>query len=90
MNTYHQHVLFHGHVQGVGFRYQAYQISKGYDVSGFIRNEADGTVRLEVEGEQKEVDGFVAAIQEELQPYIRKTDAHGGVREQQFFGFRIA
>ena len=50
MKVYHKKVVFRGHVQGVGFRYQTLDVAKGFDVSGFVRNEMDGTVTLEVEG----------------------------------------
>ena len=42
------HVIAHysGHVQGVGFRYQTLQVAKGFEVSGYVQNLADGRVLL--------------------------------------------
>ena len=45
-----RHILFRGHVQGVGFRYTARQLASRYDVTGFVRNLTDGRVELLVDG----------------------------------------
>ncbi len=90
MRVYHKKVVFKGHVQGVGFRYQTLDVAKGFDVSGFVRNEIDGSVTLEVEGEIKEVHEFIDAVEEELRTYIRETDESSENRDSLFSGFRIA
>jgi len=89
MKVYHKKVVFRGHVQGVGFRYQTLDVAKGFDVSGFVRNEMDGTVTLEVEGEIKEVHEFIDAVVEELRSFIREMDESSDQREAIFGGFRI-
>ena len=89
MNVYHKKVVFRGHVQGVGFRYQTLDVAKGFDVSGFVRNEIDGSVTLEVEGEIQEVHEFIDAVVEELRSYIRESDETSETREPLFNGFRI-
>ena len=43
-------VQYSGDVQGVGFRYTAVTIARGYNVSGYVQNLSDGRVRLVVEG----------------------------------------
>lgn len=40
-----------GDVQGVGFRYHLRGTAKALGLSGWVRNEGDGTVQGEVEGE---------------------------------------
>ncbi|WP_022885614.1 acylphosphatase [Glaciibacter superstes] len=45
-----QHVVVHGMVQGVGFRYSARQQATRLGITGFARNQQDGTVELEIEG----------------------------------------
>jgi len=89
MKVYHKKVTFRGHVQGVGFRYQTLDVAKGFDVSGFVRNEMDGSVTLEVEGEIREVHEFIDAVVEELRSFIRETDETSDQREPIFSGFRI-
>ncbi len=60
-----QKVIFHGRVQGVGFRYTAKQLALGFDIVGSVRNLKDGTVELQVMGEDSEVTEFIQEIVEE-------------------------
>ena len=53
-------VLYEGYVQGVGFRWTTKRIAQGYEVSGWVRNLADGRVELQVSGEDDEVAPFFA------------------------------
>ncbi len=46
-------VHFMGRVQGVGFRFTVQQMASTLPVSGFVRNEMDGSVFLLAEGEEK-------------------------------------
>ena len=43
-------LIFHGRVQGVGFRYTAKHLAGSLGLTGWVRNEYDGTVRMEVQG----------------------------------------
>ncbi len=47
-----------GHVQGVGFRYFAYRSANENSITGFVRNEYDGTVYIKACGEQESLDSF--------------------------------
>lgn len=82
-------VFFAGRVQGVGFRYQTLQVAKEFEVAGYVQNLPDGRVQLEVEGRPDEVAAFVAAVEERLHGYIRKTERHSARRAPQFQGFSI-
>ena len=46
-----EHIVFYGDVQGVGFRWKACQLAEQYDLTGWVRNEYDGSVTMEVQGE---------------------------------------
>lgn len=48
----HLNISIRGHVQGVGFRYSALKAAQSYGICGFIRNEPDGSVYIEAEGEE--------------------------------------
>jgi len=87
--THYEIISFTGHVQGVGFRYSALQVSKEFDVTGFVKNLPDGRVHLEVEGSKAQVNGFVAAIEERMHGHIRKTERNSRKREAEFQGFVI-
>ena len=58
-------IIFEGRVQGVGFRYATRQIALGFDVMGWVKNLADGSVELVLEGEDQEVQEFIEEITEE-------------------------
>ena len=45
-----KHLIFHGRVQGVGFRYRARHLADSLGLTGWVRNEYDGTVHMEVQG----------------------------------------
>lgn len=68
-------VIFEGRVQGVGFRYTVKDLSRGFDVCGWVRNLPDGNVELEVMGEPDEVDSFIREIAVES-PVARNIKNH--------------
>jgi acylphosphatase len=86
---HHEAVYFTGRVQGVGFRFTALQVAREFEVSGFVANLEDGRVHLEAEGEPKEVDSFIAAVQERMHGHVRKVDRVASRRSPQFSGFSI-
>lgn len=45
-----EHIIFHGRVQGVGFRYQAMYASRSFGLTGWVENLPDGSVEMEVQG----------------------------------------
>ncbi|MBX3357190.1 MAG: acylphosphatase [Phycisphaeraceae bacterium] len=53
-----QRVVYSGRVQGVGFRVTARGVALRHPVSGFVRNEADGSVMLEVQGDHATIELF--------------------------------
>jgi acylphosphatase len=72
MRRERRRVLFSGRVQGVGFRYTCQSLAARFEVSGYVRNLADGRVELVSEGDSVEIDRFLAAIQAEMGHYIRE------------------
>jgi acylphosphatase len=48
-----------GRVQGVGFRFSAVQKAEQYGVKGFVKNQVNGTVYIEAEGEPKDLNKFI-------------------------------
>ena len=44
-------IRFRGKVQGVGFRYHAKNAASSLGLTGWVRNESDGSVYMEVQGE---------------------------------------
>lgn len=83
-------IHYSGNVQGVGFRYSARSIAKGFAVVGFVKNLPDGRVQLVAEGAAKELDGFLAAIRERLGDYIVRQDQELLAAADEFTSFEIA
>lgn len=55
-------VIYQGHVQGVCFRARTVQCADQFIVQGYVNNRSDGTVYLFVQGQEAEVDGFLARV----------------------------
>ena len=64
-----KHIVFYGYVQGVGFRYRARHAADLYGCTGWVRNEWDGSVSMEIQGEEKQIDQVILAI--ERGTYVR-------------------
>lgn len=64
-------VRYTGRVQGVGFRATARSVASGFNVCGWVRNEPDGSVVLEAQGEPGEIDAMLAALRRSMGGFIR-------------------
>ena len=54
---------FQGWVQGVGFRYRARHAAQLYGCTGWVRNEYDGSVSMEIQGTESAIDNVILAIE---------------------------
>ena len=71
-----RHVFYEGRVQGVGFRWSAKNVARGYEVTGWIRNLPDGRVEMQACGDEDEIEAFLTAIAEsDLKSHIKKIEA---------------
>jgi acylphosphatase len=52
-------VRIKGQVQGVSFRYAAREEAARRNIRGFVRNERDGSVYMEIEGARESVEAFL-------------------------------
>ena len=62
-NIVRRYIRFYGQVQAVGFRWRATQAAKAYGVSGWVRNEYDDSVSMEIQGTQRRIDDVIASLQ---------------------------
>ena len=58
-----KHIVFSGQVQGVGFRWRAVQAARLYDCTGWCRNEWDGSVTMEIQGKEEDIDRVIQSIE---------------------------
>ena len=55
--------VFHGWVQGVGFRWHAKNAAAAVGATGWVRNEYDGSVTMELQGTEEQIDYVLLALQ---------------------------
>jgi acylphosphatase len=89
-NVFQLNCCFEGRVQGVGFRYQAACVAKGFEVTGSVKNLPDGRVHLYAEGEEGEVLAFQREVADELESYIRNAEIKTSTGARASCGFSIA
>ena len=57
-----RHIRFTGRVQGVGFRYQAKRAADIAGCTGWVRNESDGSVTMEIQGSRSRIDEVITEL----------------------------
>jgi len=62
-NIIRRHITFYGWVQGVGFRYRTRHAADLYGCTGWVRNEWDGSVSMEIQGTDENIDRVILAIE---------------------------
>jgi acylphosphatase len=85
-----KHVIFTGHVQGVGFRYAARGTARQYRVSGYVRNLPDGTVEMLVQGAPADIDNYLHDVQQEFAGHIHETQIEPAPVNPRHKSFEIA
>ena len=53
---------FYGSVQGVGFRYTARHAANMFRLTGYVKNEYDGSVTCEVQGDSDAIEAFIRTL----------------------------
>ena len=82
-------VRYEGHVQGVGFRFNVIKQSAGLKVNGFVRNEPDGSVLMDVEGSLGDLKNLLARVEAVMNENIEATDVTELPLAGQSGGFNI-
>lgn len=81
--------IFRGRVQGVGFRATAAHCARAYPVTGFVRNEPDGSVLCIAEGTSGDVEAFLDAVRQSMRCNIAASDSTLSAASGEFVGFVI-
>jgi len=74
-----QRVIFQGRVQGVGFRARSKSIAGRYPVTGWVRNEPDGTVMLEAQSDEQTLESFLNQLRKQTSGLVER-EIHAHVR----------
>ncbi|MFS0749994.1 acylphosphatase [Oceanobacillus sp. 1P07AA] len=70
----HVKVNVKGQVQGVGFRYFTQSLANENAIVGWVRNEDDGSVLIEAQGEQENMKNFLAEVENGPTKFSRVQD----------------
>ena len=70
-----KHIIFRGRVQGVGFRYHSTYKAENLGLTGWVRNCYDGSVEMEVEGQEALIDELILFLQNRSYIWIENMEA---------------
>ncbi len=84
-----RHIIFTGRVQGVGFRFTARRAAQRRQLTGYVRNMANGSVEMLAQGRVEEVDDCIQDIKEYFSGYIRELKIEEIPVEAKYIDFQI-
>lgn len=82
-------IIFSGRVQGVGFRFTAHNIANRYQLVGWVRNLADGTVEMIAQGDADDVSDCIRDISEYFSGYVNDAKVEEIPVDPQHTNFKI-
>lgn len=86
----HIDIKIYGQVQGVFFRHHTQEKAKNLNLTGLVRNEPDGTVYVEAEGEEANLKDFLAWCQQGPRwAEVRKVKRQFSSQIKNYNGFKI-
>ena len=59
-------INYRGRVQGVGFRWNVKQIADNFPCSGYVKNLADGSVDVVLEGKRSDLNNCISLIEQRM------------------------
>ena len=83
-----KHIIFYGSVQGVGFRWRARNAAEHFSCTGWAKNEWDGSVSMEIQGEEENIDRVILAIEKGTFVRIDNMDVKVLPLVEREYGFR--
>lgn len=69
-NKIRKHIIFYGRVQGVGFRYYSVNKARQLGLTGWVKNLYDGSVEMEVQGEESKIDELILFMEKRQYVHI--------------------
>ena len=83
-NIIRKHIIFYGSVQGVGFRYYSVNKARQLGLTGWVRNLYDGTVEMEVQGEEQAIDELIMFLDRQRYIRIEKMDVKSQTLQDEY------
>ncbi len=84
-----KHYRFTGRVQGVGFRYRARHAAVGMCITGWAKNEWDGSVEMEVQGTEEAIHRMLVMINQSDYIQIDTVECREMPLEEQETSFHV-
>ena len=84
-----KYLRFYGFVQGVGFRYRAKYAAEFSGAVGWVRNEDDGSVSMEIQGTEEQIDRVILEIEQGRYVKIENMEVRTIPIKEEERGFRI-
>lgn len=69
-----RHYTFYGDVQGVGFRYRAYHLANSLRLTGWVKNEWDGSVEMEIQGDAASIRELILKMHQQNYVHIERME----------------
>lgn len=82
-------VFYSGHVQGVGFRFNACQQAEGLAIDGHVKNLPDRRVQLVAEGSIADLKELIRRVDQSMQDNIREKTVDWQAATGQLAPFKI-
>ncbi len=84
------HAVVHGRVQGVSFRHYTVLKAQDLGLTGWVRNQSDGTVETVAEGEREKLDQFLSWLHSgPPSAHVTRVEAHWYTAAGRFAGFNV-
>lgn len=87
--TVRMRIVFYGRVQGVGFRYRAWYAADALGLTGWVENEWDSTVRMEVQGKRSAIHEMLRRINQGTFVSVEHMDMQEIPCEEEERSFRV-
>jgi acylphosphatase len=78
-----------GRVQGVGMRFAVHDLARHYPIVGFVQNLDDGRVEIVMEGEDRQIESFLARLRDVAPGAIHECSSYQSTASGEFARFEI-
>ena len=89
MEQKRRHLVFTGRVQGVGFRYRASYAARSLGVTGWVRNETNGSVEMEAQGSEEQINRMLSMLNKDAYIRIDRIDSTESPFIENEHGFHV-